>query len=312
MFHERTMDAAKGKWRGILLELGLPDAALKDRHGPCPLCDSKDNFRFDNREGNGTWICTCGAGNGMNLAIAYTGREFRDVAKQVDGIVGNVKVDSVRPAMSDGQRKDILRDTWKATQPIEVGDAVHRYLERRGIDELIYPSALRFAPNLRDGAGGVHPAMVAMVGVHGQDKFVSMHRTFLKSDGSGKAEIPSPRKLMPGSLPAGACVMLSEYVPGGPLGIAEGIETAMSASALYSMPVWAAINSTLLAKWVPPEGCDEIAIFGDNDAKFGGQKAAFALAHSLAVKGKVVTTHIPEIAGQDWNDIHLKGWRRTQ
>lgn len=304
-FHDKTVTAAKGKWRGILLSLGLPEAALSGKHGPCPLCGGKDRFRWDNVEGRGTYICSqCGAGDGMKLAIEYTGRPFADIAKQIDGMIGNLSAEAPKPRMSDVQRRDILRDTYRATSAIEPGDLAHRYLETRGVEELVYPDALRFAPSLRDGDGGVRPAMVAMVGVHGESKFCSMHRTFLKPDGSGKAEMASPRKMMPGELPEGACVMLSEYT-GGPLGIAEGIETAMSASALYDMPVWAAINSTLLAKWVPPNGCDEVAIFSDNDSKFGGQFAAYSLAHRLSVKGVEVSVHIPPMSGQDFNDIHL-------
>lgn len=307
MFHERTTHVARGKWRGILLTLGVPEASLSGRHNehrPCPLCHSKDNFRFDDVDGRGTWVCTCGAGDGIKLAIEYTGKPFKEVASMIDEMVGNVKADSIpaKPIMTDEQRRNTLRDTYKATQPVQPGDLVHRYLEARGVDELIYPDALRFAPKLRDGDGGIRPCMVAMVS--GPDgKPVSMHRTFLKSDGSGKAEMASPRKMMPGELPEGACIRLSEYVAGGPLGIAEGIETAMSASALYDMPVWAAINSAILKKWLPPDGCTEVAVFGDNDPKFGGQAAAWALAHRLAVKGIEVSVHIPERAGTDWNDV---------
>jgi putative DNA primase/helicase len=79
----------------------------------------------------------------------------------------------------------------------------------------------------------------------------------------------------------------------------------MSASALYDMPVWAAINSAILKKWLPPGGCTEVAIFGDNDPKFGGQAAAWALAHRLAIKGIEVSVHIPDRVGADWNDV----WR---
>lgn len=304
MFHEKTTHAARGKWKGILLSLGIPEKSLSGKHSPCPLCMSKDNFRFDNKDQRGTYICTCGAGDGMKLAIEYTGKSFADVARLIDEMVGNVKADTIpaKPIMTDEQRRNTLRDTYKATQPVQPGDLVHRYLEARGVDELIYPDALRFAPKLRDGDGGIRPCMVAMVS--GPDgKPVSMHRTFLKSDGSGKAEMASPRKMMPGELPEGACIRLSEYVAGGPLGIAEGIETAMSASALYDMPVWAAINSAILKKWLPPDGCTEVAVFGDNDPKFGGQSAAWALAHRLAVKGFEVSIHIPEQVGADWNDV---------
>lgn len=306
-FHSRTVDAAKGKWRGILLELGLPETALKDRHGPCPLCGGEDRFRWDNKDGRGTYICgQCGAGDGMKLALEYTGKEYKVVAGLIDGMLGNLKVEAPKPDLSPEKRRNILRDTYKATQPIQPGDLAHTYLTTRGVEELIYPDALRFAPRLKDGEGGVRPAMVAMVGVPGMAKFVSMHRTFLKPDGSGKAEMASPRKLMAGELPDGACVMLSEYVPGGPLGIAEGIETAMSASALYEMPVWAAINSTLMSKWQPPEGCAEVAIFADNDQKLGGQAAAYGLGHRLAVKGIAVTVHVPDRIGADFNDIHME------
>lgn len=307
MFHERTTHVARGKWRGILLTLGVPEASLSGRHNehrPCPLCHSKDNFRFDDVDGRGTWVCTCGAGDGIKLAIEYTGKPFKEVASMIDEMVGNVKADSIpaKPIMTDEQRRNTLRDTYKATQPVQPGDLVHRYLETRGVEELLYPDALRFAPKLRDGEGGIRPCMVAMVS-RPDGKPVSMHRTFLKSDGSGKAEMASPRKMMPGELPEGACIRLSEYVAGGPLGIAEGIETAMSASALYDMPVWAAINSAILKKWLPPDGCTEVAVFGDNDPKFGGQSAAWALAHRLAVKGFEVSIHIPEQVGADWNDV---------
>lgn len=305
MFHERTSLAAKGKWRGILMTLGVPEKALKDQHGPCPMCGGKDRFRFDDKDRRGTYICTqCGAGDGMKLAVEYTGRPFKDVAAQIDEMLGNIKPDTApaKREMTDERRRSILRDTYSATVEVKPGDLVHAYLESRGLQERIYPKALRFAESLRDGEGGVHPAMVAMVGVHGQPKFCSMHRTFLRRDGKGKAEITAPRKLMPGELPDGACVMIGDYTPGSPLGIAEGIETAMSASAMFDIPVWAAINSTLLKKWLPPAGCDDVAVFGDNDEKFGGQSAAYALAHKLGVKGVSVTVSIPRIPGHDWAD----------
>lgn len=306
MFHDKTVNVARGKWRGILMNLGVPDAALKNRHGPCPLCGGKDRFRFDDSEGRGTWICNhCGAGDGMKLAMDYTGKRFQEVAALIDGMVGNIRFEGPKPERTAEQVRDMLRDVWRETQEIVPGDLAHRYLASRGVDELIYPRALRFAPKLRDGDGGVRPCMVAMVGLHGEERFVSMHRTFLKPDGSGKAEMESPRKMMPGSLPDGACVMLSEF-SGGALGIAEGIETAMSASALYDMPVWAALNTTMLRKWVPPVGCEEVVIFGDNDASFGGQAAAYGLAYTIAAKGVPVSVHIPDSVGEDWNDVLLR------
>jgi putative DNA primase/helicase len=307
-FHDRTTNVAKGKWRGILMTLGLPEKCLKDRHGECPLCGGKDKFRWDNKMGTGSYICVCGAGDGMALAMAYTGRSFADVAKQIDGIIGNVKPDTAQPKqeMTDEKRREILRDTWKATQEVVPGDPVSIYLASRDLDELVHPSCLRYAPALRDGDGGVRPTMVAMVGLPGQAKFVSMHRTFLAPGGRGKAEMEYPKRLMPGVLPDGACIMLGEYVPGGPLGVAEGIETALAASIMFNMPVWSTISSAVLAKWWPPQGCDEVVVFGDNDPKFGGQAAAYHLAHRLAVKKINVTISLPPLVGEDWSDVHSR------
>lgn len=305
MFHERTAQAAKGKWRGILMALGMPESFLHNKHGPCPLCGGEDRFRWDNQEGKGSYICgQCGAGDGMKLAIEFTGKPFHEVAAQIDGILGNVKPDAPgKPAMTEGDIRQAIVGVWKASKPVQPGDLVHQYLATRHLDELIYPAALRFAEKLRDGDGGVRPCMIALVGRYGEPKFDTMHRTFLRPDGTGKADMASPRKLMPGSLPDGASVMLSDWTESGPLGIAEGIETAMAASAIFDIPVWAAINSRMLEKWLPPAGCEEVVIFGDNDAKFGGQAAAYTLAHRVAVKGLPVSVQIPPLPDDDWADV---------
>ena len=131
-----------------------------------------------------------------------------------------------------------------------------------------------------------------------EGKPLSLHRTFLHDD--SKAPVECPRKLMPGLLSEGYAIRL------GPanrvLGVAEGIETALAAAVLYELPVWAAVNSGNLAKWWPPEGTEEVLILGDAATKFGGQAAAYALAHRLAVKGIEVTVRLPETLGLDWND----------
>lgn len=307
MFHTKTAHAAKGQWRGILTALGVPEASLVNKHGPCPLCGGNDRFRWDNVEGRGTYICThCGAGDGFKLATEFTGKSFIEIAPEIDTLLGNHKFepDKPKPVVTEQQRRDALKAVWVDTKPVQEGDLVHKYLTARGVGEKVYPNALRFG-TLRDGEGGLRPCMVALVGRYGEAKMDTMHRTYLRADGLAKAEMQSPRKLMPGEMPEGASVMLSEWTESGTLGIAEGIETALSASALFGIPVWAAINSTMLEKWTPPVGCEEVAIFGDNDAKFGGQSAAYRLAHRLAVKGMAVTVNIPDQAGADWNDVLL-------
>lgn len=311
MHHEKTTQAARGKWRGVLMELGVPGALLSRKQGPCPVCGGKDRFRFDDKEGRGTSICNaCGARDGMKLALDFTGRSFIEIAPRIDLLLGNLKPDPTKPQadITPEVRARLLREVYAGSRPIEPGDVAHRYLASRRIEELVYPRALRFHPGLNDGAGGVRPALLAMVGVPGAERFASIHRTFLRSDGGGKAEMASPRKMMPGALPDGACVMLSDWT-GGPIGIAEGLETAMSCSALFNLPVWSAINATMLEKWSPPADASEVVIFADNDVSHTGAAAAYALGKRLRrdLPAEVpVIVKMTETAGDDWADVWMR------
>ena len=77
------------------------------------------------------------------------------------------------------------------------------------------------------------------------------------------------------------------------LGIAEGIETALSASILFNVPVWAALTAGLLEEWTPPATVTTVFVFGDNDASSTGQAAAYTLAQRLKAKGLSVFVEIP-------------------
>ena len=309
MYHIKTAEAAKGKWRGILLEFGIPEKLLINKHGPCPLCGGKDRFRFDNNMGSGSYICgQCGAGDGMALAKAFTGMEFRELADKIDRIVNNVKIDSsssISTPISDEDRRLKLRAVYAATSQVVKGDLADKYLRSRGLGENEYPKSLRLGSAIQDGDGGLRPCMVATV-QDGSGKPVSLHRTFLRPDGEAKAEMIAPRKLMPGSLPDGACIKLSDGETEIHLGIAEGIETAMSAGRLFEIPVWAVLNAVMMEKWKPPVGCERVAIFGDNDKNFRGQMAAYTLANRLALVGLDVEVSIPPETGTDWNDSLAK------
>ena len=85
-----------------------------------------------------------------------------------------------------------------------------------------------------------------------------------------------PRRLMPGIIAKGAAIRLGPA--GDVLGIAEGIETALSVTALFGVPCWAAVSAAMLAAWQPPPEAKRIIVFGDNDPNYAGQSAAYALA----------------------------------
>ena len=70
--------AARGRWPEILAALaGLSGEQLSNRHQPCPLCAGTDRYRFDDKDGSGSWFCNqCGGkdhrgggGSGMDLLL---------------------------------------------------------------------------------------------------------------------------------------------------------------------------------------------------------------------------------------------------
>jgi putative DNA primase/helicase len=115
---------------------------------------------------------------------------------------------------------------------------------------------------------------------------------------------------MPGTIAKGAAIRLAPA--GDALGIAEGIETALSASALFGVPCWAAGNAGLLAAWQPPPEAKRIIIFGDNDPDYGGHAAAYALAKRLRSDERVVEVQIPAEVGADWNDVRELRFTRVE
>jgi len=75
-------------WRSTLLSLGIDGHQLTGRHTGCPGCGGKDRFRFDNREGRGTWICGGGghlqAGDGWDLLNHVFGWDFKEAHERLD------------------------------------------------------------------------------------------------------------------------------------------------------------------------------------------------------------------------------------
>jgi putative DNA primase/helicase len=305
-------DRARGRWSGILGSLGISSACLRDKHGPCPICgEGRDRFRFDDKDGTGTWICSkCGAGDGVDLLMLLRGWDFKTAAREVEAVIGTAEYTPPKPRQSQEEQRLRMREAWIAAHPITPGDPAGQYLAARtGLT--VFPSALKLAPQLSywddDGAASYHPAMLAAVtGVDG--KGVNIHRTYLSADGT-KAAVADPRRMMAGTVPPGAAVRLAPH--DGVLGVAEGIETALSASALFRVPCWALISTAIMGKWIAPPDVRELMVFADHDANFAGHAAAYQLAHRVRSSTLTVRVEMPERPG-DWNDVHQERLKRER
>lgn len=308
MHHRKTKDAARGAWRSILLALGMPESFIAGRNGPCPACGGEDRWQWVNDGGNGGGVCRqCGGkADGVHLVAAWKGVTWPEAARLVDEVLGNerVTIDAPKRELTPDEIRSRCKKVVALTKRVRKGDPVDAYLTSRGIGLDEYPLSLGTAQALPYDRSTSHPAMVAVITAP-DGKNVSLHRTFL--NGTGKLDAPDCRKLMPGRLPKGCAVRLKPLGPSDQvLGVAEGIETALSASALFGIPVWATLNTSMMRTFVPPVGIRELIICCDNDENGAGQAAADALRRSLS--GLVVTIRIPPTVGTDWNDeLQRKG-----
>jgi putative DNA primase/helicase len=277
----------RGRWHGVLPELGVPSAFLSGKHQPCPICGGKDRARFDNKEGSGTFICSqCGAGDGVSLVMRLNGWDFKTAAERIEALIGTVEVRPPASRADIGKQMQAMRQAWSASQPI--GQTVRRYLSGRGVDA-------SKARDLREAVAACEMrALVRDLNGNG----CQVHRTLLTPDGQ-KVD-GNCRLFMPGPIPKGAAVRL--LPPGDALGIAEGIETALSAAKLFDVPCWAALNTSMLKQWEPPAGVKRVIVFGDADGKFAGQAAAYELARRLSLRIEVAV-EVPDAIGMDWNDV---------
>jgi putative DNA primase/helicase len=309
-------ELCQGRWRSIIkaLDIAVPDKP--SRHGPCPICGGTTRFRFDDKDGKGTWICNaCGAGTGVDLVMGVKKMQFIDAVRLIEEKLPSSVI--VMPRRASGVDPEIYRNLWRTAAPLDGRDPASFYLRKRGIVMDVWPKNLRYISRMTyrhpDGTREQHPAMLALY-VSPDTAEMTIHATYLDHYGE-KARVPEAKKLAPMSVPRGGAVRLAPSAE--TMGIAEGIETALSAMLMHDIPVWSGLDAGGVMKWEPPATARHIIIFGDNDTSFAGQLAAYSLAHRLrlAREGGIprfasVEVRIPGFAVEadatdtDWNDWH--------
>jgi hypothetical protein len=217
------------------------------------------------------------------------------------------------PAVA-ARKRERLRLTWRESLPLSHPNAyaVRTYLQSRALGDVLKrpPAVLRAHPGLTywDGVKdlGRYPAMIALFhGASGQP--VTLHVTYLRSDGCAKAGVPNPKKIL--GVPAhgatrGGSIRL--YDPReGVLGVAEGIESALSLHLLQQVPVWAAFCADNLTRTELPVGLRKLYIGVDIDESGKGEEVAKTLAARVSKwrGGPKVFMVMPEgAAPRDLND----------
>lgn len=224
---------------------------------PCPECDKgpKDDALALTIEhtGGAVWLChRCGFSGGMaGKRITVS----RDRAPPVSKFDIPKKWDAV------------LQRAWDECRSIEPGSAAATYLRSRGCvlppagSDLRWSISIFHAPTRQ-----AFPALVAVVTDAITGEPLTLHRTYLAKDGSGKAPVEKQKLLAGGYRKKGGCVRLwpDESITTS-LGLTEGIESALAAGHVFQ-PVWAAIDASNLSAFPTLGGIQALTIFADNDS----------------------------------------------
>lgn len=198
------------------------------------------------------------------------------------------------------------------------GSLVETYLASR---KLPCPASadLLFCDNVSDFKNGVgRPAMIARV--RGADGLPTggIHRTFLAYDGSGKATVDKPKRML-GPIQHGAC-RLAPVGPDGVLGVSEGLETAIAAMTISGLPVWACLGANNLGGYdkegawtgfeLPQDApIKHLVIFADRGP---AGEAAAAYLRDVAVKAGVTAEIRLPASADDFNGDLLGAPRHNE
>lgn len=236
----------------------------------------------------------CFAGCSRAEIISALGRRGVRTRELFDGSGGPLP-ELVREETAD---RNAVR-LWRGAVALK-GSAAEAYLAKRGVTQ--HSPDLRFhrrTPLGPRGAVRFLPAMLAAVrtdlGV------IAVHRTFLDPAEARLADFERPKRAL-GSLQNGAVRLTAPR--DGRLGLAEGIETALSAMQIFGVPCWATLGNERFGLVAIPESVRELHLFVDNDR--GGDLAEERGREAYRQEGRRILAKRPANLDTDWNDVLLE------
>lgn len=232
-------------------------AFRKSTRVPCPECGRgprDDTAVYTHDERGYVWFChRCGASGTNQLDGADEPRELPP-----------------RPSL------DAVVARFLRARVIEPGSPAASYLQARGCVLPPPDGHLRWVERARHPSGYVGPALLALgtlaethtqVGVIPQ----TIHTTWIQPDGL-KAPVMPNRMFAAGCESKDVvCRLWPDWDVTLGLGVAEGIETALSLAHGFT-PVWAMLCAHTLSRFSPLDGIEAITIAVDDDE--AGRKAA--------------------------------------
>jgi putative DNA primase/helicase len=286
--------------------------AGRDYTGKCPNCGYPSGLTVTQRDGATLLYCHAGGCSQAELwgALERAGLPVRASRREAverkrpsnhwPGRPPRAGEPSIRNTQPPPAPKDRCKGEappfaiWRRSRPAE-GTPVETYLrEARGYTGPI-PAVLRFAACRHPSDPGRWHALLLAAVLH-CGRMVAVHRTFLRQDGRGKADL-EPDKMTLGPCKGGA-VPLAPAEP--VLAVAEGIETGLSFMLATAVPTWAALSAGGIRNLVLPEIVREVVIAVDPDPV--GLIAAREAARRWLAQGRSVCIARPPLKS-DFNDL---------
>jgi putative DNA primase/helicase len=278
-----------------------------NHRAPCPWCrkgkgDTALAVKID--PDGACWHChRCGEKGGARNESSTTSSELLRGAPQ--------PVAERHETLSDWGRT-----LWDNARPIEPDSIAGCYLIGRGCLLPPFPDEthLRWHPALSDLASGyTGPALVALVTDAETGEQINLHRTWLRHDGSGKAPIETPRRLLKHHRARGVIRVWPDAEVTMGLVIGEGIETSLAAARAGFMPCWSAMTAGNLKAFPVLPGLDGLTVLVDHDRpnpKTGiraGHDAALAVLGRYGAAGfdpkRDLRIILPPTEGEDAADL---------
>lgn len=324
---------ARGQWHSIIPAItGIDSKYLTSTHKDCPIngCGGKDRFKFDDKDGNGTWYCNTGhsgrnAGDGFNFLEYHlnvsSSEALHLVAEYLGLIDGNgltrkgvfrpvSKAKASPPEDSDGSRqkainysRDVLKQCAKTS--------THPYLKIKGLDNA----------NLSFLASKERHELTYICSKEKKEKIQTIYQDSLIipiydlgniSSVIGIQFIPpfvnketgKHGKFYIANMPLKDGVHIIKGDETKYIAVVEGYATGLSVFLATGYTTVVAFDAnSMLSKTERIQALypgAELVFFADNEESRTGIKAASKASGLVA--GKVVLT--PEV--KDWNDFHVK------
>lgn len=243
--------------------------------GCCPFhTERTPSFKVDPK---GFFICFgCGKrGDAITWTKDFENLTFMDAVKKLSGrqFTGTKTISrfcGVQIHPNHDRRRDEnatkARAIWAKAIPL-AGTHGHDYLRARGV-RLPPSPELRFFPSLPESVTGrSYPALIARLSDDRDSRCIQ--RIYLDPEKPIKAALEAPKRTLG---PMDGAAVRFRMPTQGFLGLAEGVETALSAMQIYAIPVWAMAGTRYTAIRIPPD-VKVLTLFADPGE--AGEQAAY-------------------------------------